>query len=75
MSCYYIGNMPPRSRRARQAAAGTPEATGSRGDMFEGESSHPQVRVNVEEQIFTRIVERLAASIISVESDPEKEIQ
>ena len=34
--------MPPRGRRARQAVAGTPEATGGRGDMSEGESSHPQ---------------------------------
>ena len=40
--------------------------------MFEGESSYPQVGVNVEEQIFTRIAERLAASIGLVQSDPEK---
>ena len=40
--------------------------------MFEGESSHPQAEVNVEEQLFTRIAQRLAASIGSVESDPEK---
>ena len=64
--------MPPRSRRARQAAAETPKAIRSRGDMSEGESSHPQVGVNVEEQIFTRIAERLATSIRSVESDPKK---
>ncbi|WP_217833179.1 hypothetical protein, partial [Picosynechococcus sp. PCC 7002] len=40
--------------------------------MSEGESSHPQAEVNVEEQLFTRIAQRLAASIGSVESDPEK---
>ena len=64
--------MPPRGRRARQAVAGTPEATGNRGDMSEGESSHPQAEVNVEEQLFTRIAQRLAASIGLVESNPEK---
>jgi len=72
MSYCPIGNMPPRGRRARQAVAGTPEATGNHGDMSEGESSHPQAEVNVEEQLFTRIAQRLAASIGSVESDPEK---
>ena len=70
MSYCPIGNMPPQGRRARQAVAGTPEATGNRGDMSEGESSHPQAEVNVEEQLFTRIAQRLAASIGSVESDP-----
>ena len=72
MSCCHIGNMPPRSRRAKQAAVGTPEATGGRGDMSEGESSHPQVGVNVEEQIFTKIAERLVAGVGSMQSDPKR---
>lgn len=43
--------------------------------MSKGESSHPQDKVNMEEKIFTRIVERLAVGIASVQSDPEKKYE
>lgn len=64
--------MSNRSRRGRQVEKRIQEATERQEEMLEGESSHPQVEVNMEEQIFTRISERLATEIVSVQFDPEK---
>lgn len=46
--------MPRHSRRDRQVETGTQKATGRQKEMFEGESSHLQAKVNMEENIFEK---------------------
>ena len=67
--------MPRGTRRGRREGAVTSCATGEERQAFEGESSNPQASINMEEQLFSRIAQRLAASMESVQGDPEKKFE
>lgn len=51
---------------------GISQATKDSREAYEGDSSKPQTRRNVEEQIFTGIAKRLAITVGAVQADPEK---
>ena len=64
--------MPRGTRRGRQEGAATSHATGEERQASEGESSNPQASINMEEQLFSRIAQRLVTSMETVQGDPEK---
>ena len=64
--------MPRGTRRGRQEGAVTSHAIGEERQASEGESSNPQASMNKEEQLFSRIAQRLVTSMETVQGDPEK---
>ena len=64
--------MPRGTRRGRQEGTVTSHATEEERQASEGESSNPQASINMEEQLFSRIAQRLVTSMETVHGDREK---
>ena len=61
-----------RGRRGRGANVGTRRAAEEAQRESEGEASHPRAGDDIEDQMFTRVAQRLIDTVSSTQTDPEK---